>query len=109
MYQATDTQQCLHYWNHQTPQHINTVELLAALFTITTFTEHIAGKSVALHIDNTTTISYIKRQGGAKIPLLRVATQLAFHCINHDIDLQVHYIPSAKNHCRPHLQIHGPR
>ena len=48
-------------------------------------------------MDNTTAISYINKQGGIKPQLQRLAAQLTAHCIIHNIDLHLHYIPSAQN------------
>lgn len=55
------------FWNHeQQDLHINQLELLAAYYSLKSFTKDISNCEILLRIDNITTIAYINRMGGVR-------------------------------------------
>ena len=55
-------------WNHvQQQQHINILELHAVWLGMKAFRQQICNKTVAIMSDNTTTVAYIKNEGGDKV------------------------------------------
>ena len=51
----------------QTSMHINSLELLGALFALQSFAKDSHGLSVKMNLDNSTAVSYIKKGGGQKV------------------------------------------
>ena len=58
-----------HAWSREEASlHINLLEMKAVIQTLAHFALQVSGKSVLVMSDNTTVVSYIKRQGGTHCP-----------------------------------------
>ena len=78
--------------------HINCKELLAASFAVKAFTKELQNVHVLIQIDNTTTIAYINKMGGAKRCLLdHYARHLWAWCLQRRITLRAEHIPGCLN------------
>ena len=78
--------------------HINCKELLAASFAVKAFTKELQNVHVLIQIDNTTTIAYINKMGGAKRCLLdHYARHLWGWCLQRRITLRTEHIPGRLN------------
>ena len=78
--------------------HINCKELLAASFAVKAFTKELQNVHVLIQIDNTTTIAYINKMGGAKRCLLdHYARHLWGWCLQRRITLRAEHIPGRLN------------
>lgn len=84
-----DTEMCLH---------INTLELMAALYGLRIFTKDLRDCDILLRIDNTTAICYINRMGGVQHPHLnRLARSIWQWCERRNIHVFASYIRSRDN------------
>ena len=78
--------------------HINCKELLAASFAVKAFTKELQNVHVLIQIDNTTTIAYINKMGGAKRCLLNhYARHLWAWCLQRRVNLRAEHIPGCLN------------
>ena len=78
--------------------HINLLELLAALFSLKSFSKDLYDARVLLRLDNTTAISYINRMGGVQFPHLNaVALDIWQYCESKKLIVFASYIRSADN------------
>lgn len=78
--------------------HINVLELRAVWLTVLHFQDSIAGRTVLVATDNTTTAAYINKQGGTKSKsLMDQATQLFLLCHQQNVNLRARYIPGRLN------------
>ena len=78
--------------------HINNLELKAVHKAVSCFLSHLKGHCVLLSTDNTTVVSYIRRQGGThSLSLFQEVRSLFLLCQAHDISLQVKYLPGRLN------------
>ena len=79
-------------------QHINVMEIKAALLALQTFYRIHHPKSVLLKIDNTTTIAYICNKGGSKNQKMNeIAKELWTFATQRQVQISVEYIPSKQN------------
>ena len=79
-------------------QHINVMEIKAALLALQTFYRIHHPKSVLLKIDNTTTIAYICNKGGSKNQKMNeIAKELWTFATQRKVQISVEYIPSKQN------------
>lgn len=79
--------------------HINYLELLAALFALRCFQNSISGKHVKLMIDNTTAVSVINNMGTCHSPRCNsIAVQIWEFCKLHNVTwLTTAHIPGSSN------------
>ena len=78
--------------------HINQLELLAALFSLKSFSKDLFNARVLLRLDNTTAISYINRMGGVQFPHLNaIALDIWQYCESKKLTVFASYIRSADN------------
>ena len=61
-------QQVTGTWSEKEKEHINVLELRAIYYALREMEEVVKGKKVAIFSDNTTVLSYIRRQGGGRSP-----------------------------------------
>lgn len=87
------------FWNDiEIKQHINLLELKAALFGLKCFAKHLTKKEILLRIDNTTAISYINRYGGVQYPHLNdIAREIWLWCEERQLYVFASYIKSKDN------------
>ena len=79
-------------------QHINVLELKAALFGLQAFCSEMTGVHVKLELDNTTAIAYINHMGGSKSEELnQLAYDLWDWCRMHNIWVTAAHIPGVQN------------
>ena len=79
-------------------QHINFLELLAALKALQCFTATLTDTAVELKIDNTSAVSYINRLGGCKSEnLCSIALQISNWCELRRISLSAVFVPGVMN------------
>ena len=79
-------------------QHINVLELKAALFGLQAFCSEMTGVHVKLELDNTTAIAYINHMGGSKSEKLnQLAYDLWDWCRMHNIWVTAAHIPGVQN------------
>ena len=77
---------------------INQRELLAILFAIRGFLPHLRGQTVAVYSDNSTALSYLRKQGGTHSSSLNeVAQELLRLCEAQSIRLLPQFIPGHLN------------
>ncbi|KAG1133897.1 hypothetical protein G6F38_013197 [Rhizopus arrhizus] len=91
-------QQTTHgYWNQQEAQQsINWRELKAAFLAIQSF--NIQNTNLLIRTDNTTSLSYINKQGGTRsLSLMTLAIDLWKYCLKHQIHLTAQHIPGVEN------------
>jgi hypothetical protein len=82
------------FWREKKSWHINLKELEAASSTIMSLAS--PGDSVLLHVDNTVTLSYLRKQGGKKLHLNALLKPLLLWCLKHKVQFQVNWVPSEK-------------
>ena len=77
---------------------INHQELLAVLYAVRGFLPSLQGQIVALYADNTTALTYLKKQGGTRSQTLNSVAQTILHlCEVHHIQLLPQFIPGKLN------------
>jgi ribonuclease HI len=82
----------------QQQQHINVLELRAALFGLKAFCPEMHNTHVKLELDNTTAIAYINHMGGSKSEELnQIAYELGDWCITQSISVTAARIPGVHN------------
>ena len=75
---------------------INHWELLAVLFTVRGFLSLLVGRSEALYADSTTSLAYLKKQGGTHSQTLNAVAQVILRlCKSHRIHLFPQFIPQC--------------
>ncbi|CEP11776.1 hypothetical protein, partial, partial [Parasitella parasitica] len=86
------------YWTAQeAAQSINWRELKAAHLALKTFHPP-PNSTVLIRTDNTTSLSYINKQGGTRsLPLLELATEVWTWCLQHKIMIQAQHIQGLHN------------
>jgi len=79
-------------------KHINVLELMAVVRTLQHFVEQVEGRKVLLSTDNSTTVAYIRRQGGVRSRELYQQTVVLYDFIDqHNIELTAKHIPGRLN------------
>ena len=79
--------------------HINYLELLAAMFAVKSFTKDRKDAHVHLRMDNRTAVFYVNRMGGTRSPVMsRLATQLWQWCLERNISLTAEHLPGTDNY-----------
>jgi hypothetical protein len=91
------TQTAHGYWSKvEAQQSINWRELQAAFLAIKTF--HLRNTNLLIRTDNTTSLSYINKQGGTRsVSLMHLAINLWKHCLDHDLIITAKHIPGIEN------------
>ena len=87
-------------WSEDQSQlHINMLEIMAICFAlIRALKKYIHHSSVMFSTDNTTVVSYIKKQGGTHSPNLCVEVWKILHwCLKHHIVIRIRHIPGKFN------------
>ena len=78
--------------------HINNLELKAVSLALLRFATIVTGKTVQLATDNTTVVSYIRRQGGThSLPLFRETWELLNWCQSMSVQLLAKHVPGRLN------------
>jgi hypothetical protein len=78
--------------------HINVLELLAVWRVLESFVDRVRGKTVMVASDNTTTIAYIRKQGGTRSrSLLQVTQELYQWLVSEQIKIKCRHIPGRLN------------
>ena len=78
--------------------HINNLELKAVYLALIQFASVVTGKTVQLATDNTTVVSYIRRQGGThSLLLFRETWKLLIWCQSMSIRLLAKHVPGRLN------------
>ncbi|XP_064647473.1 uncharacterized protein LOC135500157 [Lineus longissimus] len=93
------TQTVSSQWSEQEASlHINLLELKAVLLAIKALLNQIRGKCIRILSDNTTVVSYIRRQGGTQsLSLYLLTRELFLFCQEQGIFLRVAFIPGKRN------------
>ena len=79
--------------------HINYLELLAAMFAVKSFAKDRKDNHIHLRMDNRTAVSYVHHMGGTRSPALsRLATQLWQWCLERNISLTAEHLPGTDNY-----------
>lgn len=88
------------FWNEEeSHKHINYLELLAALYSLQSFTRDVYNKHILLRIDNKTAISCINKMGSTQYKTLNsITSQIWEWCENRNLYVFASYIASADNH-----------
>ena len=83
------------FWDPIVPLlHINNLELLAIRLTLLLVGARAHNRTVLISTDNTTVVSYIRRQGGTvSRSLSQATTELLLWCQVREIELLVRHIP----------------
>ena len=77
--------------------HINAKELMAAFLALKTLCPNEHGVHIRLHLDNTTSVLYVSKQGGKKWLLNSIARDLWIWAIERDIWVSAEHIPGVEN------------
>ena len=78
--------------------HINYLELLAAMFAVKAFTKDRRNILIHLRMDNRTAVFYVNRMGGTRSPVLsRLAIQLWRWCLERNLSITAEYLPGVDN------------
>ena len=86
------------HWVESRSHHINELEMRAVLLAVHHWRDTLAGQSVQLLVDNSTTVLYLKKEGGTKsVILARLTKQVLDICLSHDIRLVPSYLPGLAN------------
>ena len=87
-----------HWSQEETMDHINILELKAVSFSVRYFLPSLTGKVVSLLTDNSTVVSYIRKEGGTHSDrLCRLTWELLQFCRMHSITLVPRHIPGKRN------------
>ena len=79
-------------------EHINFLELTAAVYAVKSFTAASSNVRVQLFLDNATAVAYINKAGGTRShKLCRLAQELIFYCENRSITVTASHIAGARN------------
>lgn len=79
-------------------RHSNILETRAAFLALQAFAHLIQHKSVLLQMDNKTTVSYIRRQGGTRSSaMLKEVTSIMDWAQSHLLSLSAMYLPGDQN------------
>ena len=90
--------------------HINNLELKAVSLALRRALSHVQRRCVMIESDNSTTVSYIRRQGGTHSLSLHVeARDLLLWCSDHHITLRAKHIPGHLNVLADYLSRGGER
>ena len=82
----------------QTCLHISQLELLAVHNALLAFQQELTGRTVCVQIDNTTTVSYLAKEGGTRSPpLSRLACSILLWCQQQQISLLPVYVRGMGN------------
>jgi hypothetical protein len=82
----------------QTLMHINSLELLGALYALQSFVKDSRGLSVKMYLDNSTTVCYINKGGGTKSAgLTNIAKTLADFCEQRQLTIIAVYLAGELN------------
>ena len=82
----------------ETTEHINVLEMKAALFAITAFTKTMTNKHVHIKVVNMTTVANINKKGGTRSKkLLEVANQIWQYGRSQSITITAEYLPGILN------------
>jgi hypothetical protein len=82
----------------QTLMHINSLELLGALYALQSFVKDSRGLSVKMYLDNSTTVCYINKGGGTKSAgLTNIAKTLADFCEHRQLTIIAVYLAGELN------------
>ena len=78
--------------------HINSLELLGALYALQTFVSNLRDAHVRLKLDNSTAVAYINKMGGIKSPSLNSLTRTLWEwCDERSIIISAQHIPGKEN------------
>ena len=78
-------------------QHINVLELRAALFTLQSFCKDLRDCHIRLELDNTTAVAYVNNMGGTKVQCNVVARELWFWCLERKLWVSATHLPGSLN------------
>lgn len=86
-------------WNSEESNfHINNLELLAIDRALKHFLPYLKGLSVVIHGDNTTSLAYLRKQGGTKSENLSIlAENILTWCHLNNITISVEFVPGKLN------------
>lgn len=85
------------WFTKESDNHINYLELKAALLTVQTFCADKHDIHVQIQLDNTTAVAYINNQGGTKMLCNSVARQLCLWCYKRNIWLSATHLAGILN------------
>ena len=78
--------------------HINYLELLAALYALQAFVPNLRDVHVRLKLDNSTAVAYVNKMGGIKSPSLNSLSRTLWKwCIERNIIISAQHIPGKEN------------
>ena len=91
-------------WNPITAsKHINFKELTAVQLALESFGHQIAGKSIQVLTDNSTTVAYLNNMGGPVMQLTEVAESIWANVLAQECHLQARHVPGVQNTQADHL------
>ena len=84
--------------NREKQQHINCLELLAAMLALQTFTKNLNDVSILLRLDNSTAVAYINNKGGTVLKELILLTRsLWVWCLERNIKIVAQHLSGSSN------------
>ena len=85
------------HWHYYEDNHINVLELKAALLTLKSLCRSVENTHIRLHMDNTTAVACVNKCGSTKLPLLGVTKELFGWAEEKAITLSACHIPGVLN------------
>uniref|UniRef100_A0A0P6EQZ6 Reverse transcriptase/ribonuclease h/methyltransferase n=1 Tax=Daphnia magna TaxID=35525 RepID=A0A0P6EQZ6_9CRUS len=84
--------------SEQADLHINSLELLGALYALQSFAEKARGLSIRMFLDNSTAVCYMNKGGGTRSSeLTAVAKSLVEFCEQRDLKIEAVHLPGVMN------------
>ena len=83
---------------HLIPLSINTKELLAILYSVSSFTDRFCNCHVLVHTDNTTALSCITKKGSKDKIRNQITYQIFDLCFRNDIFLSATFVAGSRNY-----------
>ena len=86
-------------WSEQEARlHVNKLEMMAVHRACVALKPHLSGTTTRVHIDNTTVVAYMKKEGGTRSRELTTLTSLLLHwCDRAKVQLQPTHIAGVRN------------
>eukprot|EP00667_Euglena_gracilis_P006679 EG_transcript_6737 len=82
------------FWRKDSILHINVKELSAAISTVKSLSK--PGETVSLSVDNQVIYYYLTKGGGRKDPFNKMLRPFFKWCMEHQVNLQVNWVPSKE-------------
>ena len=87
-----------HWSELEQEMHINVLELLAVIYTLSSLCDHLRDTHVRLMIDNQTAVAYVNKMGGKKALCNKIGRRIWEWCLDRNIWVSAAYVTSKDNY-----------